>query len=142
MRYSLGTGGLPPDKSRAMLQEAVETYKTIINAEDSPADILDNAKYRLGKCYQKLDKTDLAIEKYLDVFYQYKLDLMQKNNIRDWYYFARSGYDAAELLLLQDNREQAVRIYDRLAESGIPTSNNAAENARQIRRKMKSESRE
>ena len=138
MRYSLATGGLPTDKSRAMLQEAVETYKTIIDSDESPADITENAKYRLGKCYEKLDKAELAIEKYLDVFYQYNLDLMQNDNIRDWYYFARSGYDAAKLLLLQKNREQAARIYERIAESGVPTNKNAAEAARQIRRKMDS----
>lgn len=132
MHYSLATSESGNDGKNEKLTKATARYKTIVEAENSPADITENAKYRMGKCYEKSGRMELAIETYLDVFYQYQIDLME-NDIRNWYYFARSGYDAAHLLLLQGNREQAARIYERLAQSGIPSAEEAARQATLIR---------
>ena len=74
----------------------------------------------------------MAIKEYLGVVYQYDMDL-KAGRVRDWYYFARAGYDAARLLVLADRFLEAARLYERLAAAKIPTAGEALAKAREIR---------
>jgi len=129
MLYSLGT----QSDDKEQLQRAQEVFAALTADADLPADIREMGRYRLGKTYEKLGQLDAAIEQYLAIVYEYDLDL-HAGQVRDWYYFARSGYDAAALLLQQNQLHQAARTYERIAASGIPTGEDAREKARQIRR--------
>ena len=122
------------NQARALFLALAENLK--VSTKDR-----EMARYRLAKTYEKLGQQhpDKATEyggnakqAYLDVFYGYPLD-SGATKIRDWYYFARAGFDVAHLLVMNEDFEQAARIYERLAASGIPESGEANLKAKEIR---------
>ncbi len=127
MEYSLGTAG-----NAEAYAKAKAAFIRIIHSPVASADQVEMAKYRLGKTLEKMGDVDAAVTEYLDVFYQYRMDLRRKQ-MRDWYYFARSGFDVARLLIREKRYREAVRVYDRLARSGVPTAADARAKARELR---------
>jgi hypothetical protein len=79
-----------------------------------------------------MNAPEKALEEYLYIVYDYD-DRVAAGQVPDWYYFARSGYDAARVLVLNKQFHQAARLYERLAAAGIPTAAEAREKAREIR---------
>jgi tetratricopeptide (TPR) repeat protein len=126
MYYSLGAD------DQASLKEGVKCFAAILDSAAAAADIRELARYRLGKCYERLGDVEAALREYMDVHYQYDLD-RHAGRVRDWFYFARTGYDAARLLVQKERYRQAVRIYERLAKSGIPTAGDAQQKATELR---------
>ncbi|NOY81782.1 MAG: tetratricopeptide repeat protein [Kiritimatiellaeota bacterium] len=127
MYYSLGAD------NPAYYAKAADAFRELKESPTATPDQVEMAKYRLGKTYEKDGKPGAAITEYLDVVYQYRIDL-REHRVRDWYYFARSGYDAARLLVLEKRFREAARLYERLAGAGIPTAADARERAREIRK--------
>lgn len=143
MLYSLATQSSNAGERVKLLQQAIGQF-TELQAEAETAKLLrlrQKARYRLAKCFEKNNEKEKAIDLYLDIFYGYQVDLPDDNG-EDWYYFTRSGYDAARLLMLQnsvhgqDNLKNAARIYERIARSGVPTANEAGQRARELRKKL------
>jgi len=133
MYYSLGTAGADDTGAeREALQHAVEIFTALAEDPQVSADAREKARYRLAKAYEKLGQVDAAVRIYLDIVYEFDLDL-QNGKTRDWVYLARSGYDAARLLLAEDKLEDAARVYERLARTGIPTADEARARAAEIR---------
>ena len=143
MLYSLATQSSDGEERDKLLKQAIEQY-TDVQTEAETANLprlRQKARYRLAKCFEKNNAQEKAIDLYLDIFYGYQVDLPDDNG-EDWYYFTRSGYDAARLLMLQnsshgqDNLKNAARIYERIAHSGVPTANEAGQRARELRKKL------
>jgi TolA-binding protein len=137
MYYSIDTRSTEPGSDQATAEErplarARTIFQSLADNSELPPHVRESARYRLAKTLEKLEQVDLAIENYLDIVYQYDIDL-KAGNVRDWYYFSRSGYDAARLLVLQERFEEAARVYERLHKSGIPTAEDALAKAREIR---------
>ena len=135
MQYTLA------DEKPENLDQARTLFLALAENEKAPAKDREMARYRLAKTYEKLgqqhpDKAkeygENAKQAYLDVFYGYPLD-SGATKIRDWYYFARAGFDVAHLLVMNEDFEQAARIYERLAAAGIPESGEAHLKAKEIR---------
>jgi hypothetical protein len=81
-------------------------------------------------------KSEDAIAAYLAIVFQYEEEVSQ-GKLRDWFYLARSGYDAARLMELQGGQSniwRAARVYERLARTGIPTAGEALKKAEELRR--------
>ncbi|MBT7165246.1 MAG: tetratricopeptide repeat protein [Victivallales bacterium] len=114
---------------QANLKDAVSCFQAIIDTKGASRDIREVATYRLAKCYemQGPEKRRDAIDCYMSVVIRYEMGV-SKDRVRDWFYFARSGYDAARLLQLEggeSNIMRAWRVYKRIAGSGIPTAGEA-----------------
>ena len=118
MYYSLAA------TDQANLEDAVSCFQAILDLAEAPADVRELAEYRIAKCYEMQGKREDAIFHYMRI----ALDFSQKaskGRVRDWFYFARSGYDAARLLELgggERNIMRALRVYRLIAESKIPTA--------------------
>ncbi|MCF7855300.1 MAG: tetratricopeptide repeat protein [Candidatus Pacebacteria bacterium] len=135
MLYSLAaTDGQTEEERVKLLKQAEETFAELVSGDDVAADLREIAQYRLAKTLEKQGNIDAATDAYLSIVYEYDIDL-GNGKVRDWYYFARSGYDAARLLVMAEDYEDAARVYERLAEAGIPTAKDALEKARQIRQR-------
>ncbi len=118
------------------IQEALDCFSSLAANPNCPPDLLEVARYRMAKCQELLGNADSAIEGFLSVYYQYEHDLGQ-GIVRDWFYYYRSAYEAARLYELSGERGKlrlAARLYDRLADSGIPGARDARRRAREIRR--------
>jgi tetratricopeptide (TPR) repeat protein len=130
MYYSLAA------TDQAKLEDAISCFNAIIATENVPPDVWETATYRLAKCYEMQGKHADAIDTYLAIVFEYEGQVSQ-GKLRDWFYFARSGYDAARLLELQggpSNIRRAIRVYLRLSESNIPTADEARRKAEDLRR--------
>ena len=126
MHYSAGVDD--PDS----LQSALEVFSSLLEEPGLPAELRQKALYRRAKTFEKLGRGEAAIKDYLDIVYQYDLDV-KADRIKDWYYFVRAGYDAGNLLVGEERFREAARTYERLARAGIPTGKDAAQRAREIR---------
>jgi TolA-binding protein len=126
MHYSLSDG------KQENLNQAVAIFQELVTRDGAPFPEREKARYRLAKAYEKLGQVDKAIKEYLEIVYQYDLEV-KAGRVRDWYYFARSGYDVARLLVFSERFLEAARIYERLAAAKIPTSEEALAKAREIR---------
>ncbi|OGV69076.1 MAG: hypothetical protein A3K19_16790 [Lentisphaerae bacterium RIFOXYB12_FULL_65_16] len=127
MYYSLDTQD--PEK----LKLAVGCFEQVASSQVAPPELRELAQYRLAKCGEKMGQTEAAIQRYLDIVYSFEGDRKGGSRMRDWFYFARSGYDVARLLVLNERFREAARVYERLASSGIPTAADARQKAREIR---------
>ena len=117
------------------LSEAIVCFSKVRELAPPQSPLWEASTYRLAKAYEKQGLTDDAVTKYLDIIYQYEDDI-SKERLRDWFYFARSGYDAARLLETAggvSNVRMAARIYERLVRAKIPTADDAAKKAAEIR---------
>jgi tetratricopeptide (TPR) repeat protein len=143
MAYSVGT-----DEA---LQQALDIFSQLANNEQVPADLREMASYKLGKTCEKKGLLQAALDIYLEIFYDHQYELSEGKAER-WYFFARSGYDAARLILKlaetsskgkqgdnEDARVAAARIYERLMQSGIPTAHEARGRMESLRKDKKGE---
>jgi TolA-binding protein len=126
MQLSLG------ENAPEALEAARAIFADIAVAEKAAPAEREKARYRLAKTLEKMGRTEDALKEHLEIVYQYPVDL-GAGRVRDWFYFVRSGNDAARLLLLAERYLEAARIYERLARTRIPTAAEAAAKAREIR---------
>ena len=124
----LALGTTDPER----LEEARLLYAGLLHNPALPSGNRDATRYRLAKVLERQKNNPDALKEYLDIVYSYDLDL-QANRVRDWYYLARAGFDAANLLVGAERYLEAGRLYDRLAAAGLPTSAEAAAKARELR---------
>lgn len=130
MFYSLAAS------DQAKLADAIACFKAILDTPGVSADAKELATYRLAKCYEMQGRSEDAIAAYLAIVFQYEEEVSQ-GKLRDWFYLARSGYDAARLMELQGGQSniwRAARVYERLARTGIPTAGEALKKAEDLRR--------
>ena len=136
MYYSMGTArNSQSEEARELLQKAADGYRALAENEDVPPDLRESARYRFAKACEKMGKNEIALENYLSVVYQYDVALSE-GSVRDWFYFVRAGYEAAEILVdsgTETDLETAARIYERLHRAGVPTADEALQRAQDIR---------
>ncbi len=121
---------------QAKLDDAIACFQAILDTPGVAADVHELSTYRLAKCYEMQGKREEAIAAYLTIVFNYEAGV-SRGKLRDWFYLARSGYDAARLMELeggQSNMWRAARVYERLAKSDIPTAGEALKKAAELRR--------
>ncbi len=130
MYYSLG------DDNADNLGKAQEVFARLAADDKAAPAEREKTRFRLGKTLEKLNQPDKAIKEYLEIVYQWDVDA-KAGKPRDWFYFLRAGSDAARLLLIQERYLEAARLYERLAASKLPGSEDAGLKAREIRKTYK-----
>ena len=112
-------------------QAALSYFNTIIEAKNVKHALVEMARYRAAKVYELLIQPEKAKEEYFNIFFKYDHDLKNRK-IYHWYYFARAGFDLARLYYDEGEYTSAKTIYNRLAKSNIPISEDAKLRAEQI----------
>ncbi len=92
---------------------------------------LEMARYRAAKIYELINQPDNAIDEYFHIFYK-RIEATRKNEIHNWYYFARAGFDLARLYIEKGEYSSAKRVYTRMENSDIPISEDAGLKAREL----------
>lgn len=126
--YSLATVKEDPT---ADYQTALTYFHTIIDASNVKNSLVGMARYRAGKIYELLQQTDNAVEQYVHIFFEADQGFRNRK-IADWYYFARSGFDLAKIYLVRNEYTSARSVYKRLADAGLPISEEAQLRAAEI----------
>ncbi|MBI5395575.1 MAG: tetratricopeptide repeat protein [Verrucomicrobia bacterium] len=129
--FSLGTED-PANPRLERYQQAVLAYQQVLNSLRANRAIKSQARYKIGKCFEKLGKRAEALERYLEIVY----DADEQGRITaEPAWFCRAGLDAGELLETDGRWREAAKVYARLAQSGLA----GAEGAKQRLQKIQTE---
>ncbi len=103
--------------------EALKVYTVVATRPDVTADLALQAAFKRGRCLEKMNRPNEALEQYYDeVVVRYLRDrqsgLQPGAQAQAW--FARGAMQAATLLEAAGKPEAAIRVLQRLIQSGVP----------------------
>ncbi|MBI5684665.1 MAG: tetratricopeptide repeat protein [Verrucomicrobia bacterium] len=127
--YSLATE-IPANPKLERYQKAIVAYQQVLNSLRVNNALKTQARYKIGKCYEKLGETTRALESYLAIIYETNA---QGQIVAEPVWFARAGFDAGELLESQGRWAEAAKVYLRLMKSGFPCNEQARQRLEKIR---------
>lgn len=113
-------------------QEALASFRSILDSASAPASLKLQAEYKAGRCLEKMGRRNDAFEAYMNVVYGW-LGLRDRGQFAEPVWFARSAFAAAALKEADQQRAEAIRIYERVIESGIPAGADAAKRIESLR---------
>jgi TolA-binding protein len=117
-------------------RESMESYRVVAGRADAPPDLVLQAEYKIGRCLEKLDRTDDAFKQYyMNVVVKFLADrekgVWQNENAKVW--FTRAAFNAVDILEARQEWSKAVRILERVVESGVPATPAAQERLKRIK---------
>jgi len=127
--YSLATE-VPANPKLERYQKAIVAYQQVLNSLRVNNALKTQARYKIGKCYEKLGETTKALESYLAIIYEADA---QGKILAEPMWFTRAGFDAGELLENQRRWAEAAKVYLRLMKSGFPCSEQARQRLEKLR---------
>ncbi|MFC1497678.1 tetratricopeptide repeat protein [Verrucomicrobiota bacterium] len=117
-------------------EESIESYRIVANDSNVRLDLVLQAECMIGRCYEKLDKMDEALEQYyLKVIIRYFEELEKKAKLNEackrW--FTRAAFYAVGILEKRKEWRKAVSILKRVEKAGVPGADEALESIKRIR---------
>lgn len=112
-------------------EEAINSYQLILDLPERSAAARLQAKYKIGRCLEKLGKANEAFAQYLQVVYSYLQNQDQTPSCNLW--FTRAAFNAAGIMEEQQHWRKAANIYERVVETDIPASRDAQERIEKLR---------
>lgn len=117
-------------KAQDMLDKIVAKRKSL------PPEVVELALFRKAKCLEIQEQNDDALECYTTIILDYS-GRRKGGKVPPWRYYAESVFEAGRLLKAKgsvDDLRCAAMFYDDLARANLPRSDEAAEQAAEIRR--------
>ena len=124
-QFILGSG----DPNR--YEEAMASYQFVLDRPDCSDVSRLQAKYKIGRCLEKLGKTNEAVAQFMGVVYAYLQDMEPTPAGNIW--FTRAAFNAAGIMEEQQQWRKAANIYERVVEADIPASRDALERIEKLR---------
>ncbi len=125
-QYTLG------QENPARYEEALLSYRTLLDFSGAPVDLRLQAGYKIGRCLEKMGRSTAALDRYMEVVYSFLQEAQPPVEATVW--FTRAAFGAAALQERSGNWKQAVGIYGRVADSGIPAASEARDRMERIRK--------
>lgn len=123
-------GGQDPARYR----DSLDAYVTIISRGRASAEMMQQAQYKIGRCYEKLGDSEQALSYYVQVVYGY-MDSAHSGSVVSSVWFSRAAFAAADLLENEGRLKEAANLYKRVVAAQVP----AAEDARSRLQKLRLE---
>jgi TolA-binding protein len=112
-------------------EEAINSYQYILDQPGCrPASRLQ-ARYKIGRCLEKLGKANEAFSQYFQVIALY-LQSDEPDSSSDLW-FSRAAFNAAAIMEEKQAWQKAANIYERVVEADIPASHDAQERIDKLR---------
>jgi TolA-binding protein len=125
-QYTLG------QENPARYEEALLSYRTLLDYAGAPVDLRLQAGYKIGRCLEKMGRAAAALDRYMEVAYSYLQEVQPPAEATVW--FTRAAFGAAALQERAGNWKEAEGIYRRVADSGVPAAAEARDRMERIRR--------
>lgn len=124
--FTLGT------ENQDRYAEAIAAYSVVLNRPESSFAGRIEAEYKIGRCSEKRGAAQDAFDLYMNVVYHYLRDRERASALAD-VWFTRAAFSAAQIMESGKAYRQAVQIYERVIEAGVPAAKDAAERIRKIK---------
>ena len=124
-QYTLG------QENPARYEEALLSYRTLLDFAGAPADLRLQAGYKVGRCLEKMGRATAALDRYMEVVYSFLQEERPPAEANVW--FTRAAFGAAALQETAGNWKEAAGIYRRVADSGAPAAAEARVRMERIR---------
>lgn len=106
---------------------AIKTWKTLIDSPETLPYWKEQAATKVGIALEKSGDKDAALESFYSVL------LNRKNGDSGDFWFDRAGFEAGRLLEDRKAWKEAIRVYQRIAESSSPRAEEAKKRANRLR---------
>jgi tetratricopeptide (TPR) repeat protein len=121
----------------ARLEEAIRTYTELAADAKAPFEVRLQASYKIGRGLQKQGKPDEAFEQYYTKVILVFIEARQAGepvNESSTAWFTSAAFDAAAILEGRGRWRQAVRLYQRVVDSGVAAADDARRQIETIQR--------
>ncbi len=117
-------------------QESIESYRVVANSPTAAPDEVLQAAYKIGRCLEKMERIDEALEQYYaKVIVRYLREgekgVWHSEAAKVW--FTRAAFSTADIMESREDWRGAVRILGRVAEAEVPAADEAKERIDKIR---------
>ncbi|MDD5705369.1 MAG: tetratricopeptide repeat protein [Kiritimatiellae bacterium] len=120
----------------ARCEDAIRAYAVVTARPDVTTEMSLQAAYKTGRCLEKLERNDEALEQYYD---RVVVRFLRERGEGVWHsaaaqnWFARAALQAAELLEARGDPDAAVRVLRRVEQAGVPGQADARERIERLR---------
>jgi TolA-binding protein len=114
--FSLGA------ESPARYEEALKAYAMVTARPDVSAELALQAEFKAGRCLEKLQRTDAAIDQY---YTRVVVRFLRERSEGVWHneaaqtWFAKAAFQLADMLEARDDIEQAMRVLQRVVQADV-----------------------
>lgn len=132
--FTLGTGLEDSEARTARLEEAMAAYGTVASSDSASFELKLQAGYKVGRCLEKMGRTDEAFRQYTNVVYAYT-GARHLHGETDPFWFTRAAFSAAAIMKSQERWEAAITLYRRVIRERVPAADEAEKFIQEIRLK-------
>jgi len=113
-------------------EEALLSYRMLLDFAGAPVDLRLQAGYKIGRSLEKMGRPTAALDRYMEVVYSFLEEADAPDEATVW--FTRAAFAAAALQEHAGNWKEAVAIYGRAADAGVPAAAEARTRMERIRK--------
>ena len=118
--------------SPARYTEAMGSYQAILDRPSAPVAIKLQAEYKVGRCLEKTKAPKKAFSRYMNVVYTFINEDVERSSYNIMW-FTRSAFGAATLKEQDKAWLDAVLVYERVLEAGVPAQDEALKRIKKIK---------
>lgn len=124
-QYTLG------QENPARYEEALLSYRTLADSVSAPVDLRLQARFKIGRCLEKMGRPTAALDRYLEVVYAFLEEPKPTPEATVW--FTRAAFSAAGLQEKAGQWKEAFQIYRRVTNADVPAADEARARMARIR---------
>lgn len=124
------------EEDPANYQRAIATWKLLADDPSVPRLWSNQALFRTGAAYEKLNQPDAALNAYYEVVSRGPQAVQGASETHaepEYFWFYKAGFDAAALLKERKLWKEAIAIYEKLAAVDGPRAGEASEQIKKLR---------
>lgn len=111
---------------------AIACYDRILTKPGSAAALKLQSEFKIGRCLEKLDQSDQAFERYMNVVYEH-LKERKRGETGAALWFTKAAFGAAQIAETREKWRQAINIYQRVLDADVAAAAEAQKRIRRIR---------
>jgi len=113
-------------------EQAMACYTHIVDSSEASPQIKLQAEFKIGRCLEKMEEADAALEHYMNVVYEH-LGQRKKGNPGAPLWFTKAAFNAAQIAESREEWRKALNIYQRVLDADVASAPEAQKRIRKIR---------
>ena len=116
----------------ARYRESLDAYRMILSGGRASLEMTQQSLYKIGRCHEKLDDGDQALDHYLEAVYGY-LESVRSGKVVSSVWFSRAAFAGADLLEEAGRLKEAANLYKRVVSAQVPATEDAQRRLQKLR---------